>query len=124
MRAWLPVLAWMACILLVSSLPSSLLPVFSVKQADKWAHAGVYLVLGWLTARALAAGGASGAAAGFGALAVAAGFGAGVEWWQAVVARDPSAGDWAADAAGAAGGVLLWLVWLAWRPGAPAPQHS
>ena len=124
MRAWIPVLAWMAVIFLASSLPSVLLPDANVHQADKWAHAAVYLVLGLLTARALAAGGAHGAVVGFGTLALAAGFGAGVEWWQAVVARDPSAGDWAADAAGAAVGVLIWRVWLAPRPGVPTPQPS
>ncbi|MFN2384088.1 MAG: VanZ family protein [Gemmatimonadota bacterium] len=124
MRAWFPVLAWKAVIFLASSLPSSLLPEANVQQADKWAHAAVYLVLGLLTARALAAGGAQGAAVGFGTLAVAGAFGAGVEGWQAVVARDPSAADWAADAAGAALGVLIWRVWPARRPGVPTPQPS
>ena len=50
---WWPVIAWMAAIMTVSSIPRALLPETGIQHLDKIAHAVEYAILGILLMRAL-----------------------------------------------------------------------
>ena len=54
-KPWRPVFAWAAVIFGLSSIPGSSLPEVPLAQADKLVHGAIYLVLGLLLGRALAA---------------------------------------------------------------------
>lgn len=47
-----PAIAWTVTIFVLSSIPGDRYPHIDVRFADKWAHAGVYAILGYLYARA------------------------------------------------------------------------
>ena len=51
LRYWLPVLAYVTAIFVVSAQPH-LTPPIRFQNADKFYHLGEYLILGWLLARA------------------------------------------------------------------------
>jgi VanZ family protein len=51
-RRWAPVLTWGAVILVLTSWPNPTAGI-EVGVADKFAHFGVYAILGWLAARAM-----------------------------------------------------------------------
>jgi VanZ family protein len=105
--AWGPAAVWAAVLFAVSSRPT--LPVDLSSGLDKVAHFGAYLVLGFLSAYATRRLGINLV------IAIAIGWAYGVidEMHQsAVPGRDPSAGDWLADAAGTVSGVALYLLLL------------
>lgn len=54
-RAWLPATGWAVALAVLSSIPGTALPVVEGWNADKLVHGLLYLVLGLLCARALAA---------------------------------------------------------------------
>lgn len=115
-RPWWPVLGWAAAILVLTSAPMSAPePARGVPHLDKAAHFGLFLGLGWSVARALLSSGLVTLGSVLGALAGGLAYGAFTEWLQrAIATRDPSFGDWAADAAG----VSLGLAACLWpRPG-------
>lgn len=76
---------------------------------DKIIHAGLYGLLGFVSARAGDRRPGRRVAVGVLGFAIATVFGGVMEWLQSFVEREPSWGDLAADAAGAAGGAALWL---------------
>lgn len=51
--SWLPVVVWMTAILTLSSIPGQDLPKVDIPNIDKIAHLAEYLILGFLTARAV-----------------------------------------------------------------------
>ena len=111
-RYWLPLLAYVALIFSLSSMPR-LRPPFGFLNADKVVHMGEYAVLGWLTGRALHTVPAfSGLrASGLAAIAIGAGVGCADELYQSTVpGRESSVLDWAADFLG----VVLSQVAYAW----------
>jgi len=117
-RYWLPLLAYIALIFTLSSMPR-LRPPFGFLNADKVVHMGEYTVLGWLTGRALHTVPAFGglAASGLAAIALGGAVACADELYQSTVpGRDASPLDWAADFLG----VTLSQVAYAWlkRPGA------
>ena len=111
LAAWGPPLLYAALVFGLSSVerPQDLLPP-GLLSLDKLIHLGEYGVLGALLARALAAGGRTGARGFAWALALGALYGASDELHQALVpGRDASVLDWAADAAGSALGAAAFL---------------
>lgn len=54
-RRWVPPTAWAALILVLTSLPNLDVGGAGFPGADKLVHGGLYLVLGWLLARAIGA---------------------------------------------------------------------
>jgi VanZ family protein len=106
-RRWLPPLLWAALILILTSLPGSLVPVSPFRNFDKVVHLTIYGVLGWFTARALSNGSRLAAAA-FVAVAIISCFSALDEWHQQSISRrSMELLDWAADTMGAVIGVSL-----------------
>lgn len=104
---WLPPLLWAACILILTSIPGSHIPVLPFRYFDKIVHLAIYGVLGWLTARAWTNGSRVSAAA-LAAIALVSCFGAFDEWHQQFIPqRSMELLDWAADTTGAAIGAFL-----------------
>jgi VanZ family protein len=107
---WLPPLLWAALILILTSIPGSLIPASPFRNFDKIVHLAIYGVLGWLTVRAWANGSRASASA-LVVLAVVSCFGAIDEWHQQYIPqRSMDLLDWAADTTGAAVGIVLALV--------------
>jgi VanZ family protein len=103
--AWAPAAIWAAALYLLSSRSS--VPVPRIAGIDKVAHFTAYLILGYLSAHATKRLGAPVL------LAIGVGWIYGVldEFHQSFVPRrDPSFGDWIADAAGVLVGVCLCLL--------------
>jgi VanZ family protein len=112
LRYWLPLLAYVALIFILSSMPR-LRPPVAFLNVDKVVHMGEYMVLGWLTGRALHTVPAFGglAASGLAAIALGAVVGCADEFYQSTVpGREASVLDWAADFLG----VTLSQVAYAW----------
>lgn len=99
---WGPVAFWMAVVATVSLVPARGPEVDLVFGADKWAHAALYAVLGWLGVRGARRSGAPPIAAWTIALAIGGLYGAGLELLQGRVGRDPSVADGLADLLGTA----------------------
>lgn len=115
-RRWGPTIAWGAAILLVTSIPGSVMPTTPVVPGlDKVVHLALYGTLGWLAGGAAsAAGSAPGArrpidfATALRALGAMACFAAADEWHQQFIpGRGADPLDWVADVAGAALGLAL-----------------
>lgn len=107
---WLPPLVWAAVILILTSIPGSLIPASPFRNFDKIVHLTIYGVLGWLTVRAWAQGSRATASV-LVVLALVSCFGAIDEWHQQFIPqRSMDLLDWAADTTGAAIGVVLALV--------------
>jgi VanZ family protein len=106
-QRWLPPLLWAACILILTSIPGSHLPVLPSRNFDKIVHLAIYGVLGWLTARAWSSGSRV-MLAGLAVVALISCFGALDERHQQFIPqRSMDLLDWTADTAGATIGVLL-----------------
>jgi VanZ family protein len=125
-RYWLPVLAYVALIFTLSSMPH-LRPPFGFLNSDKVIHMGEYLVLGWLLGRGLRTVPRFGSLLAGGLLAISLGAAVGCadELYQAYVpGRDSSALDWTADFLG----LTLSQIGYAWlkRPAAleRAPRRA
>lgn len=114
LRIWLPVLAWMALIFVLSSQPSP--PRAPDDLLDtllkKGAHFGEYLVLAMLLSRALLAWGAVSWRAKVVALGIAVAYAVSDELHQGLVpGRTPSPWDVGIDALGAISGITLFVWW-------------
>jgi VanZ family protein len=121
--AWAPPLLWAAGIFLLSSLPVRTGRT-RIPFGDKAFHAAEYAVLGFLCARAWAAGRPAGArrAAAIAGAALAALYGAGDEFHQSFVPeREAEWGDLLADAAGAALGAAAFALASRRISGAASP---
>ncbi len=102
---WLPVLVWAAFILVLTSWPNPRVPM-SASSIDKFAHFGLYGVLGFLVGRTIRPPQLGPSIVK--ALLVLAAFGAADEWHQRFISgRSMSVWDWVADIAGAFTGLLL-----------------
>lgn len=116
LRAWIAVLGWMLVITALSVAPVADVPAVELPFGiDKWAHAAVYAPLTWLAAHAWRQSAASRRVAAIRGVALALAWGGTIEWVQAFVRREPSLGDWMADAVGATLGALVWLAWRGLR---------
>ena len=108
-RRWLPPALWAALILVLTSIPNPNVGDIGIPGADKLFHGGLYLVLGFLLARATASEPGHRASAPhlvtlFIAVAL---FGAADEWHQRwIPGRSPELPDWAADIFGALLGIV------------------
>lgn len=105
----------MAGITLLSSIPGQMFPRIDVPNADKGMHAILFLPLGWLMARAFAAGAHDRASlalkCALAALAVSF-FGAVDEWHQILTPRrNCSLADWIVDTVAGAAGCALYFAW-------------
>jgi VanZ family protein len=103
-RYWLPVLAYVAGIVLLSSMPN-LQPPLPFEQSDKLYHVLEYLGLGWLLARAWRATAGAQRPLALALIAISCGIvvGAGDEYYQSFVPGRISSGyDLLADTAGLA----------------------
>jgi len=101
-RYWLPVLAYVALIFILSSM-SHLRSPLRFANADKVIHMCEYGILGLLLVRALRTLPASGGLLAAGALAIAIGMGVGAAdetYQRGVPGRDSSPLDWVADTLG------------------------
>jgi VanZ family protein len=110
-RYWLPVLAYVALIFVVSAQPR-LQPPMKFQNSDKLAHVAEYGVLGFLLGRALHTVPATAAPLAAGGLAVVVGTGVAVsdELFQSLVpGRDSSLLDIVADVLGLALSQLVYL---------------
>jgi VanZ family protein len=114
---WPVLIAWMVLIFALSSIPNEIAPSTPDPiPLDKVAHFGEFAVLGFLLAGiglryARGRSTIARAAVVLTAIAAAALYGASDEFHQRYVpGRDPSPGDWAADAAGSAMGALAAAV--------------
>jgi VanZ family protein len=120
MWTWLPLLAYAAGIIALSSRPAEKLPPPPFWQADKLVHMAIYSLLGALGGRAAARSGL-----GRGALLVlfgCIGFGLFDEWYQQLIpGRSSDLLDALADAIGASAGFLLVLRYHRARH---VPRHS
>lgn len=108
---WLPVIAYVSTIFVLSSQPG-LHPPVTFQNSDKVMHLLEYGGLGFLLGRALRAtmGWPLGATASLVVVGVGMAIGAADEWWQShVPGRDSTVLDWCADSAGL---VLLQIVQL------------
>ena len=123
-RYWLPVLAYVALIFILSSMPR-LRPPFGFVNSDKVVHMGEYLILGWLLGRGLRTVPRLGSllAAGLTAIALGSAVACADELYQAhVPGRDSSVLDWTADFLGLTL-AQVGYVWLK-RPAAGAPART
>lgn len=114
---WAPGAIWIAIIFVATSIPGSAFPsVAVVPGADKFVHAFLYSVLGFLLARSsrpVPGGNERSLIAVLCAIAVLAALD---EWHQQwIPGRRADVTDWLADMAGAVAGVTLWLTALARR---------
>ncbi len=101
---WGPAALWAAVLFLLSE--SSGLGVGLPPGADKLAHGGLFLILGWSLAWGRESTGSS--LPGLLFLLIGVGYGALDEWHQSFVpGRDASVGDWVADSAGVMLGLVL-----------------
>jgi len=117
---WPVLLAWMALIFALSSIPNEVVNVAPQRiPFDKMAHGSEYAVLAFLlfgVGRAYARGVGAGALLAAVAVAVATLYGASDEFHQRFVpGRDPDLRDLAADAIGSAAGALAAAFTLRWR---------
>jgi VanZ family protein len=55
LRPWLPAIGWAVLLAVLSSIPGTAIPAGPTPNFDKLVHGGLYLVLGFFCARALAA---------------------------------------------------------------------
>ena len=111
-RYWLPVLAYVSLIFVLSAQPG-LHPPFRFQNADKLAHMLEYGVLGWLLVRALRAAmpARSWVFTSMLALGLGLGIGAGDECFQSFVpGRDSTVFDWLADGMGLTFAQLAFLA--------------
>ncbi len=111
-RRWLPPVLWAAFILVLTSLPGSVVPdVGNVPSGtDKVLHAAIYAVLAWLLVRVFDPSGLDWTKYLLLMLGIAM-FAAADEWHQSFIpGREPSFGDWVADVAGAAVGVTIGVL--------------
>jgi VanZ family protein len=111
-RYWLPVLAYVGMIFVVSAQPR-LRPPLQFRNADKFAHVIEYGILGFLLVRAVRGDGSRGDPLrdGLVALAIGLAIGAGDETFQSIVpGRESSVRDFLADASGLVFSQLAWLV--------------
>lgn len=111
-RGWLPVVAYVALIFVLSAQPG-LSPPLHFQNSDKLAHLLEYGVLGLLLARALRASspGRSWLFTSLLALGLGLGIGAGDEWFQSFVpGRDSTVFDWLADGTGLTFAQLVYLA--------------
>jgi hypothetical protein len=107
---WLPPLLWAALILILTSIPGSLIPASPFRNFDKIVHLTIYGVLGWLTVRAWADGSRTTAPT-LVAIALVSCFGAFDEWHQEFIPqRSMDILDWAADTTGALMGAIAALT--------------
>lgn len=109
---WLPVLAYVATIFVLSSQPGLTSPV-NFQNSDKVLHLLEYGGLGFFLGRALRAslGWPLGAPSSLLVVAIGMAIGAGDEWWQShVPGRDSTILDWCADSAGLVLAQILKLV--------------
>jgi VanZ family protein len=114
-RYWVPVLAYVGLIFVVSAQPR-LRPPVSFHNADKFAHVVEYGILGFLLARALRGDAPSRDPLRNGLIALGIGLAVGAvdETFQSIVpGRESSVRDFFADACGL---VLAQLAWLSRRP--------
>jgi VanZ family protein len=101
---WIPVVAWVAVILVITSWPSPPIPGHSPDGIDKVVHFSMYGVLGVLVARATDL--SSGIRMAM-VLAAIAAFAALDEWHQEWIPdRGADVMDWVADVAGATAGAV------------------
>ncbi len=108
-RRWTPPVLWAALILVLTSIPNPDVGGVGFPGADKLVHAALYLVLGWLAARAALADAPRPRMA-WVVVAIAL-FAAVDELHQLVIAgRSPEVLDWIADMVGAALGVVAAYV--------------
>jgi VanZ family protein len=109
LRSWAPALAWAAVLVVLSSIPGDAIPEVPTPNFDKLVHAGLYLVLGLVCARGLAAStGLDPAPLVAAAAAMATAFGVTDELHQLLTPRRSA--DWhdvVADAVGAIVGALV-----------------
>ncbi|MFL5318973.1 MAG: VanZ family protein [Myxococcaceae bacterium] len=111
----LPILFWMGLIFFLSS--QSKLPTPNVSHFDKFAHAGVYGLLGLLLARALRGYGVSPKSAVIIGIIAASCYGASDEIHQIYTpGRTPDVFDWVADTFGASLGAAFWYALYTRRP--------
>jgi len=111
-RYWLPVLAYVSVIFILSAQPG-LRPPFTFQNSDKLAHMLEYGVLGWLLVRALRATmpARSWVFTSMLALGLGLGIGAGDEYFQSFVPnRDSTVFDWLADGTGLTFAQLAFLA--------------
>lgn len=101
--------AWMAVVLVLSTIPPGEIRLDLFHGADKVAHAVFYLVLAALATRVPRRVSRPGALwiAAFGLAAV---YGGVIEIAQSAVGRDPNLEDWVADAVGAVVGATVGLA--------------
>ena len=113
---WAPVLAYMAAIFYVSSLPNPV-PELIETAGDKTLHVLAYAGLAFLCGRAIGEEGAGWRATLLLAFAVATVYGATDEWHQMYVpGRGPSLYDWLADAGGSGAGAAIHALAVIGRP--------
>ena len=116
---WLPPLAYMVLIFVLSS-ESRPMPVVTEHVWDKLLHFVEYGVLGWLFYRALRGEGLGWAAAFVAAALATGGYGASDEWHQSFVPlRDANTRDWLTDVLGGAIGAALGASTVSRRPRPP-----
>jgi VanZ family protein len=122
---WLPPLAYMAVIFVLSA-QSDPLPSVTSEFSDKLLHAVEYLGLALLVARAVAGEGVSWPWSALLTAAIVSAFGASDEWHQAFVPfRTPELADWLVDTvAGAVGGSSFVLYWRRRSPAEAAPAST
>ena len=110
-RRWVPPLAWAAVILVLTSVPLPGIPVAGSWGLDKVVHLALYAVLGFLVARATAAGDAGARPRAAQQLLAVLGvllFAALDEWHQGFIpGRSADRLDWLADAVGAVAGAAI-----------------
>lgn len=115
MKYYLPALAWLITITILSTRPGLQLPNFQLLSTDKLAHAGVYAVLVWALLWAARRAGAQGLPAlrGWQAFLFATAYGALMEWVQyaLVPGRFCELYDMLANAFGAAVAVASAWLW-------------
>ena len=112
LRYWLPVLAYVTLIFALSSI-ANLAPPKSLKNGDKLAHFGEYLLLGMLLARAFRGSRVFPSVLACSLLALIVGFSTGLadEIFQThVPGRVSSAFDFLADSAGVVSGAIVYAL--------------
>jgi len=108
-RRWLPPFLWAAVILVVTSVPGSVVPP-RLSPYDKAIHFTIYALFAVLLTRDIAFLTGRWRAA-VTAIVFAAAFAAADEWHQRFIpSRDSDVADWQADSMGAACGALLWAA--------------
>jgi len=108
-RRWLPPFLWAAVILVVTSVPGSVVP-HRLSPYDKAIHFTIYALFAVFLTRDIAFVTGRWRAAAI-AIVFASAFAAADEWHQRFIpSRDADVADWRADSMGAACGALLWAA--------------